>query len=445
MRSFPGDFGMQREILIPPDAIEFTGKSALRRCQSAQLGTFNPLDPNGTNLISIEAASIQHAAVADTLVMAASAWEVAIGDALPAHGHGAPPSDEQTAAHTVVTDYYQPYAVSLCVRDMIEGRDDPRSVQFPFSSAMYDAIPDNLKNSTSAILGVPVIEYSPLKRAQLLNYSGSESSYRAKWIDFPDSLLSAPALGAVILLPDGYTSVLNGSVQDYVVCTLQAGWGSSSINTTTVRAAATATSSLTSLDLFTQSLPSSSPDKDSRGFFNRYQVQDDVPVYYTLPLFPNKLVSIKADWPEFLNPTLGSLNTMVMDYALSTLLGKGNTSSPKWGIQPFLSALLANCLGRVGYDFQFQGSPRIANGSDGTPELDGTFWASGKGDFFTVDPDESKDWVKLQVDSTIEGYAYNTRGTSPKLAIAFLLTYCLLAIGYTLYSGISGKSSDVLG
>ena len=45
----------------------------------------------------------------------------------------------------------------------------------------------------------------------------------------------------------------------------------------------------------------------------------------------------------------------------------------------------------------------------------------------------------LRVDSTIEGYAYNTRGASPRIAIAFLLTYCAVALAHLLYAGITGN------
>ena len=108
-----------------------------------------------------------------------------------------------------------------------------------------------------------------------------------------------------------------------------------------------------------------------------------------------------------------------------------------------LGALLTNGLARIGGDYQFQGDPRIAQDQDGSSELDGTFWLSGKGDFFTVNEEEaeSENWVKLLVDFTIQGYAYNTRGTGPKTAIAFLLTYCALALAHAIYTGISGAST----
>lgn len=60
---------------------------------------------------------------------------------------------------------------------------------------------------------------------------------------------------------------------------------------------------------------------------------------------------------------------------------------------------------------------------------------------FIVDPEESKDWVKFRVYSTIDGYAYNVRGTPPKVAIAFLLTYCIIALSHIVYAEVSDKIS----
>ena len=77
---------------------------------------------------------------------------------------------------------------------------------------------------------------------------------------------------------------------------------------------------------------------------------------------------------------------------------------------------------------------------DGSREFDGNYWFSGKGDIFTVDPEESKDWVKLRIDSTVEGYTYYIRGASPKVAISFLLAYYIIALSHVLYAGIIGKS-----
>lgn len=101
-----------------------------------------------------------------------------------------------------------------------------------------------------------------------------------------------------------------------------------------------------------------------------------------------------------------------------------------------VSGLLANGLARVGYKSQLQGTVKFDQDLT-TP--DSTFWVSGKGDIFTVDPNESKNWMRLRVDSAIQAYAYSTIGFSPKIAIVFLSTYCLFALAHFFYSGILGN------
>ena len=165
----------------------------------------------------------------------------------------------------------------------------------------------------------------------------------------------------------------------------------------------------------------------------------DLSLVYYLPFFPTATIEITRDWDIYLDPQIPSLNTTVIDYMLKLYTGNTPKARIQVLIQQVLAGLLTNGLARIGSEYQFQGTPRLKAGPNNSTEFDGTFWLSGKGDFFTVDPEESKDWLKLRVDSVIEGYAYNTKDAGPMAAIAFLLAYCLVALIYTLYTGISGK------
>ena len=106
-----------------------------------------------------------------------------------------------------------------------------------------------------------------------------------------------------------------------------------------------------------------------------------------------------------------------------------------------LAGLVANGLSRVGSTSQLQGNLRTTTKPDGKIAVDGNYWFSGKGDIFDVDPNESKDWDKLHASSVFQGYAYNTHGLTPKLAIGFLIAYCLLVLAHVLYAAVSGISA----
>ena len=306
----------------------------------------------------------------------------------------------------------------------------------------YNPVPKSLQNPTHTIAAVPVIDYPPLKRTQFLEIQGSESEYRTQWFELPSSYFNVSGLGAVIILPTQYTTTTNDV--EIVVCNLNAGWGPSSINTTWTALGLSATTSLMDVDVSQFTPHQNLAAYENIDLYNsQYKDFIDVAVNYLLPVYPNTTISIQKEWAEYLNPRIPHLNTTTIDYMMKASTNNKPAKRPEVLAKYTLGALLTNGLARIGADYQFQGDPRLIQGPDGTSELDGTFWLSEKGDFFTVDPEEARNgnWVKLRVDSTIQGYAYNTRGTGPKTAMAFLLAYSALALAYTIYTGISGAST----
>ena len=401
--------------------------------------TWHPGDTSNASLAF--SATTQQSAIADALINTAAIWADAL-NVVESIGFGVSPADEQSAIHTINEAYYQPYSTAKCVIDSIVGENDTRPVSFPTVTAIQsNPVPHDLESSLHYVNGVPVLDNPFVQRAQLLDIGGPEWTHRVAWYELPSSYFNVSALGAVILLPAKYNKRLNNANQNIVVCNLIAGWGSSSINTTL------ASEGLSAVDSFINVDPSGwnnadlqkVPGTTARIFNNHYQAITDVRTSFLLPIFPQKVVSVGKDWAEYLNPQIPSLNTTVLDFMMTTFLQNGTTPQVDVVVGDILGSLLANGLARVGGDRQLQGDLKLTSGPNGTSEIDGTYWVSGKGDIFTVDPEESKDWVKLRVDSTIEGYAYNTRGTGPKVAIAFLLAYCALALTYTAYTGISGS------
>lgn len=145
------------------------------------------------------------------------------------------------------------------------------------------------------------------------------------------------------------------------------------------------------------------------------------------------------EWANYLNPTVPHLNTTVFNSLLGFNLSP--RSLPVLA-QMILAGMVANGLSKIGATSQLQGTVKQVVEPDGSLGLDGNYWFSGKGNnVFQVDPAEAKDWVKFRVSSTVEGYAYNTHGPTPKVAISFLLAYCVVAVAHILYAGISGISS----
>ena len=414
---------------------------SVRQFLSKQVFAKDPTGDDITSLIRLEESTTQQSVVADAIVFTAGLFENAIANA-QSPGLGVSFFDEQKAVHTIKEGYYQPYSMGNCVLDSFNGIDDSRPVSFPIPvPSLHNPVSPNLTSSVHHLNEVPVLDYAPLRRAQLQDIEGSDSDYRLGWYELPEGYFNYSGLGAIILLPRQYNEPTNYTSQEFVACNLGAGWGSSSINVSYSENGMSATSSLINFDLSSH-VGTRESDEGGAGIplKNAYQSIVDPTLIFIHPVFPERLVIIAKDWADYLNPMIADLNTTVIDYMMKVNIGDDvRGTRPDILAKYVLNSLLTNGLARIGANFEFQGSPRLTSGPNQTTILDGTYWLSGKGDFFTVDPNESKNWTKLLVESTIEGYAYNTRGSGPKAAIAFLLTYCALALSYTIYSGISGS------
>ena len=388
-----------------PQAAEVTGNSASCQLALAVALAGDPLG-NATDSIQVSMSTTQQSVVADILVNAASIWAFALENARYP-GHGVSPYDQQAAEHWIHADYYQPYSVANCVRDIIHDTNDTRPVSFPIIPMIgYDPIPSQYQHLAHYIDEVAVLDYPSTSRAQLLGIQGSPSNFRTTWIELSPSYFNVSSVGAIIMLPSQYTSLAQNSSQDFVVCNLGAGWGASSINVTYHEATTSATSSMVnsaavrkSLDITKKKL---SQTADADIVINWFQSTTDVSIAFGPPFFPN-MMEIKREWAEYLDPQIPSLNSTLIDFMLKEQTRNRTIDYPEDLVQLMLAPMLANGLARIGYDYQFRGNPRLTNDSNGEAELDGTYWLSGKHDFFTVDPAESQNWVKLRMDSTIEG------------------------------------------
>lgn len=417
--------------------IPLTGKSSVR--QYLELDTSLDVLKDGKIISGTKfprtTTSTQQAAIADALNNAGALWKTTINYANPSAHHGKPFSDERNAAHAIKNDYYQPYVSISCLRDEIQGVDDQRSMVFPISDFIdYDSEPGLSININSSINNYPGIDFPSIIRAQLLLLPGSRSDNRIKWVQLPENLFTGSALGLIVLLPSDPLDPPRDNATQMLVCTIGAGWGSTSIGVQSSSDGMGITSSDLNMNNYQPFSDDSTPEDNG---INYYQANTDIAVDYAFPDYPSKTIEIDEEWLEYLDPFIPTLNTSVINFLLKETAK--SVIPAEVATQYIVGGLLANGLARVGYTSQLQGNVKLAQGASGITVPDITSWVSGKGDIFTVDPNESKDWVRLRVDSTMQGYAYNTIGPSPKIAIAFLLTYSILALAHCFYSGISGN------
>ena len=416
-------------ILTPaPAYIPIAGAHSLRHLSIAREVIYSP--GSGYDLSTV-AATIPQVAVADALSSTGLLWNLARSD-VRTKGHGSI-LEELDAVHSIITGYLQPYTIASCENDTIFGEEDQNALAFPAPAGVNPQML-NTSSFNDSILSTHAFVYSGITRSQLLKTPGSPSEYRLRWIGLPKDPFDGTAIGAVVLLPRSE----NDTAQKILMCSLGAGWGTSRLNMSVQAGGAQPVLSQVGHKLSDDNVRE--PDGID-AVRNTPVIEGKVlgnQLAFLPPLFPENLITVTEDWAQYLNLTVLDSNTTVFHRLMTSHLHRPDIAI---SARIILASLLANGLARISPTSQLQGTPRTAVQPDGSEGLDGNNWFSGKGDAFAVDPVQSKNWVKLRVFTTFEGFAYNTSGATPKVAICFLLAYCVFALTHILYAGITGISS----
>ena len=418
-------------FLNQPGWVEVVGHGSFRQLIISNAGFV----PKGYSAFT-SVGSTQQSVIADVLTEIGELWSNGMLNT-STNGHGSV-LQRLDAVHTIKEGYYQPYTTASCTYDTINGPYDDSAVSFPVPSGVpEDTWLNTAGINDSTLHGSPSFVCPGTTKDQIFSTPGSLEQFRLKWIELPQDPFNGSAIGAIILSPRS----LANSTQDIIVCTLGAGWGSSIINTSSD--GDTYMSSVVDLSVAN----TNREDNSNTTYFDSYfstpaeQKASDIVSAFFLPYFPQKPIFVTEAWANYLNPFVSALNTTVIDVLLSpyppdSLVGLEELA---YAAETSLLLLLANGLSDIGATSTLQGEIKTVVEPSGHKKIDGRYWFSGKGDMFIVDPEESKDWVKLRVDSTINGYAYNIRSSSSKVAISFLLAYCVIALSHVLYAAISGK------
>ena len=406
-----------------PDSMVLSGKSSKRLLLIKEDEDFIGQGPRPV------VATTPHAAIADAMTTTGALWFLSLINVTAKSGHGSPLSDQSDALHTIASNYSQPYSTVVCIPDSIHNSSDSRRLVLPFlpNSNMKSLANGNFTYSVGALgeRTAQTIEHPDFTYRQALDVAGSATDYRLQWIDLPQVAFSGSSIGAVILLPHHG----NDGPQDILSCNLSAGWGAAALLLETQNGA----TSVISSKMIGHGTSSSPRLPISQTKSPPAEGTDSV-IDYRYPTYPRQLINISQSWAKYLNPSIPNQNTSVINVLMQQEV------FPEW---PFVQAsralagLLVNGLARTSFESQLQGDVKTV-GPKGQNGLDGNYWLSGKGEIFDVDPIQSKNWVTLRVDSTLKGYAYNTKGVYPRIAIAFLTIYCVLAIAHILYCGLTG-------
>ena len=380
-------------------------------------------------------ATTQQAVVADALTNTGALWFLSLTNVTATKGHGSPLSDQSDAYHTIENDYQQPYGTVVCIPDSISSRPDAVPISFP---RLPNANPAFLSTGNFTYKGclpgtqvtAETLAHSSLTRDQIYDLPYSTTDFFLEWVDLDSDRFNGSSVGAVVLLPRSERN----ATQDVILCNLSAGWGTSSLSMRTGGGGVgTVKSQVTHKDqhitasptIQQTNIPPAEMTDDSADYFD-----------FHLPDYPLQSMNISKEWAKYLSPTVLGTNTTVINLLLQQQL---YACTPRVSVEAALVGLMVNGLAKIGAGSELQGNVRTV-GPNGDKGLDGNYWLSGKGNVFQVD-NPNKDWVKFHVDSTLEGYGYNAYDTAPRLAIAILTIYCLLAIGHLVYAVSTGESS----
>lgn len=409
-----------------PIACLLHGKNSVRQLSIAEDNQFMGHGP------APAIATTPQAVVSDALATTVSLWFLSLTNITANTGHGSALSDQSDAAHSIASHYSQPYSTAVCVPDRMSPVFDLRKVALPIllnANSLASATGNLTYQGHSRAHVTETIEHPEFYYSQLMETPGSSKDFRLRWIELPEESFPGSSIGAAILFPQSSTV----SEQDLLLCNLAAGWGPSTLSVGTRNGG----------------VGTVYGKMDKRGFLNspaqpisqihvpnaemNVDVDDHFEFHY--PNFPQRLINITESWAQYLNPRTRSLNTSL----LNVLMQQQVFPSQQYvSASQILATLTVDGLARTSWDSLLQGDVKTV-GPNGEGGLDGNYWLSGKGDVFNVDPNKNPDWVTFRVDSTMQGYAYNTLTMPPRIAIAILAAYCLLVVGHTLYSGITGE------
>ena len=411
-----------------PYGIQVTGRSSLRQI----IGAIAVYDSAQGSIPCGCSATTQQVAVADALTTTGDTWNVAMTN-VSTSGHGSIKL-ELDVVHGITAGYYQPYTNVICNHDAILGPIDTDPAEFPAYSGPSVQLLNAIIANDSNIPGDHLI-FPNVTKTDIWNTPGPARDYRLRWVELP---FNDTAIGAIVLVPRSAENL----TQELFMCNVGAGWGLSTMNVSTFNGGSSPVLSQVNTQALSNIVGSGGgPDPNlSRGF--PVGLEDHLIEFYP-PVFPERPIKITEEWARYLNPSIELLNTTVFNSIMEVNITVYSDSYHRLNqAEMALAQLVANGLSRIGSTSQLQGIVKPVVQPDKSVGLDGNYWFAGKGNnVFQVDPVDSKDWVKFRVSTTTEGYAYNTQGITTKLAIGFLLAYCLIAIAHIIYAGISGISS----
>lgn len=194
--------------------------------------------------------------------------------------------------HSIEDNCYQPYTVANCVADKVLNGFDQAPLRFARISVTDEIDKDQ------DIVSVPALT----KSESIDKIPGDRSQFRVGWVDLPQEIFSTRVPGAIIVHPQNSSD----SSYNITTCTLNAGWGSSTILTDSI----SPTDVRSHVSHTPPSWPITTFNLDAYGYLS-----SSAPYFGNSSDFsyPQRQISISKNWMERLNPTFILFDNSTID------------------------------------------------------------------------------------------------------------------------------------
>jgi hypothetical protein len=333
----------------------------------------------------------------------------------------------------------QPVTSVFCQLNSITDKNDTRPIQFPDRYVVGCGEPgaDPYCNRPVGTVGPRINlfyglnNFTNISRADIWNQLHESQQGRVIWIDdIPvSSPFSGTALGAIVVQPELCVGGLNQTFLSTAACVIGATWAN-----------------MTAF-MQTQHTP------DSFSWDGPIQAQVSPTTFLSLN-WSRPGVKLSQAWAEGLNPMTTIQNRTVVDNLLRWTPLVTNVCPPNgtylnttvYGYDEYSNGSLTSSILQRPYMQEALLASLVANGMAFPDAIPAPYFYSSDGAFPWSNPsDESNGAANppgpvLTAQGVIPGYAHGHSGVPVKVALGVLIVYVLFALGFVLYTIITGQS-----
>lgn len=244
------------------------------------------------------------------------------------------------AYHVLEKEYYQPYTTGICVVDTVQNSSDQAALRFP--RLLKTAFEIEQGQDTFLVPGLT-------KGQSTYNIPGNITQFRVGWVDLPHEIFGTEIPGAIIVHPQSSSDL----PYNITTCTLNAGWGSSSVFVDTFENGF--------IGSMMTKIPPSWHIRQMASFDPYGHLPARSPLFQNTSQFsyPQLRINVSKSWIELLNPSIIQQDKSTTNF-ISMIMSELAAPPEKYQLTFLLNHLLVAALSETGNQYYTEGnfSPR---------------------------------------------------------------------------------------